>query len=115
MTINKPCDSFISLRQRDPSPDGSTFKGKQSIFFMICKNDGKLIKKLDKETIVCRSGNPINLVEITAECQFDNNISYPYTFSLLVANAAHGPEGEGSFEVKVYSTDMAMKVTKFAQ
>lgn len=97
----------------DPSPDGSTFKGKHSIFFMVCKNDSKPIKKLDKDTIVCRSGNPINLVTVTSECQFDTSVSYPYTFSLLVANAAHGPEGEGSFEVKVYSTDMGMKVAPF--
>ena len=82
---------------------------------MICKNEGKLIKKLDKDTIVCRSGNPINLVEVTSECQFDTNVSYPYTFSLLVANAAHGPEGEGTFDLKVCSTDMAMKVVKFVQ
>lgn len=81
---------------------------------MVSKNDGKRIKKLDKDAILCRSGNPINLMTVTSECQFDKIVSYPYTFSLLVANGEHGAEGEGAFEVKVYSTDKAMKVQPLA-
>jgi hypothetical protein len=99
----------------EPSADGSTFKGKNAIFFMVCKNDGKLVSKLDKDTIVCRSGNPINLVTVSAECTFDTTNSYPYTFSLLLATAAHGPEGEGTFEVKVYSNDPKTAVARFPQ
>jgi hypothetical protein len=63
------------------------FRGKHSIFFMVSKVAGKRITKVDKATLVCRSGAPINLNIITSECDFDKSVSYPYKFSLLIANA----------------------------
>jgi hypothetical protein len=92
--INKACDGFIMLKQTD-ALEGSSFKGKHSIFFMISKNNGKRIAKLEKDLILTKSGNPINLNIITSECHFDSSISYPYTFTLLVANTEHGAPGEG--------------------
>ena len=115
MTITKPCDAFILLKQFEKDSAGATtFKGKQSIFFMLCKNDGKRIVKLDIQSLVVRSGNPINLMSVSNDFQFDTSVSYPYTFSLLVANTNHGPPGEGEFEVTVYSTDKAMTVEEMA-
>ncbi len=71
VTVTKPCDGFILLRQFDRDPT-STFKGKQSIFFMLCKNkNGKRIVKLDIEALVVRSGNPINLMSVSNDFQFD--------------------------------------------
>jgi hypothetical protein len=102
------------VKQMDKDPnDNSTFKGKHSIFFMLSKNGGKRIKKVDTDLILTRSGNPINLMTISNDCAFDTSVDYPYTFSLLVANTGKGPSGEGDFEVTVYSTDAQMKVQPF--
>jgi len=86
------------------------FKGKHNIFFMVSKNNGKRITKVDKTTMICRSGNPINLNIITAECDFDKSVSYPYKFTIMIANAEHGKDGEGEFEFGVYATDPNLKV-----
>ena len=113
VTVTKPCDSFILLKQFDKDAS-STFKGKQAIFFMLCKNNGKRVVKLDMDSLLVRSGNPINMMSVSNDFQFDTSVSYPYTFSLLVANTNHGPAGEGQFEVTVYSSDKAMTVEEMA-
>jgi hypothetical protein len=77
---------------------------------MVSKNNGKLITKVDKDAILTRSGNPINLNIVSSECEFDKSVNYPYTFTLLVANTGHGAEGEGNFEVSIYSTDATMDI-----
>lgn len=82
---------------------------------MVSKNEGKRIKSVVKEKIVARSGNPINLNIVSSQCVFDNKISYPYSFSLLVANTSHGPEGEGEFDITVYSTDQKMEVKPYPE
>ena len=79
---------------------------------MVAKVNGKLITKVDKSTMICRSGNPTNLNTITSECDFDKSVNYPYKFTLMVANAEHGKDGEGKFELTVYSTDSKVKVTR---
>ena len=107
ITVTKPCDGFVSLMQKDKV---NMFKGKHSIFFMVSKTGGKRISKVDKTTLVAKSGNPINLNIITAECDFDKSVSYPYKFTIMLANAEHGEEGEGEFEFLVYATDPNMKV-----
>ncbi len=75
---------------------------------MISKNKGKRITKVEKDLIVARSGNPINLSTISSECHFDKSVNYPYRFTLLVANTGHGTSGEGSFDLVVYSNDQKM-------
>lgn len=86
------------------------FKGKHNIFFMVSKLNGKRITKVDKATMLMRSGNPTNLNIVTAECDFDKSVSYPYKFTMMVANLEHQKEGEGKFEFSIYSTDSKMKV-----
>lgn len=81
------------------------FRGKHSMFFMVAKVGGKRITKVDKNTMLCRSGAPINLNIITSECDFDKSVRYPYKFTLLIANAEHGETGEGKFESLIYATD----------
>ena len=112
VTITKPCDGFISLTQKTKV---NTFKGKNSIFFMVSKLGGKLISKVDKQTLVCKSGNPINLNIITAECDFDKSVKYPYTFTLMVANTEKGSEGEGAYTVELYATDPKCKIEPLSQ
>lgn len=60
--------------------------------------------------MICRSGNPVNLNIITAECDFDKSVQYPYSFTLMIANAENGAAGEGDFEFAVYATDSNVKV-----
>ena len=50
------------------------FKGKHNIFFMVAKLNGKRITKIDKATILMKSGNPTNLNVITGECDFDKSV-----------------------------------------
>lgn len=88
------------------------FKGKHNIFFMVSKNNGKRITKVDKTTMVCRSGNPINLNIITSECDFDKSVSYPYKFTIMIANSEHGKDGEGDFEFAIYATDPLITVDR---
>ena len=102
ITITKPCDGFISLRQYDMV---NMFKGKHSIYFMVSKTNGKRITKVDKTTMVCKSGNPVNLNIVTFECDFDKTVTYPYKFTLMIANTERGTVGEGGFEFSVYATD----------
>lgn len=81
---------------------------------MLTKNSGKRVMKVDTESIVVRSGNPTNLMSVSNDFEFDNTVNYPYTFTLLIANAEHGSAGEGNFEVTVYSTDPEMAVSQMA-
>jgi hypothetical protein len=90
------------------------FKGKNSIFFMVSKVGGKHITKVEKATLVCKSGNPINLNIITAECDFDKSVKYPYKFTLMIANTEKGEAGEGDFEVALYATDKNIKIEPLA-
>lgn len=108
LTITKPCDGYILLKQKEADALGSTFKGKQQIFFIVQKSKGKPITKIDKELTLTSSGAPTNLMIVSAECDFDKTVSYPYTFTILIANMEHGAKGEGSFDLTVYSTDTAM-------
>jgi hypothetical protein len=86
------------------------FKGKNSIFFMVSKVGGKHITKVDKASLLIKSGNPINLNIITSECDFDKSVKYPYKFTLMVANTDNGPKGEGEFEISLYSTDKNIEI-----
>ena len=86
------------------------FKGKHNIFFMVSKLNGKRITKIDKASILMKSGNPTNLNVVTGECDFDKSVSYPYKFTLMICNLEHAKEGEGPFEFSVYSTDPNMVV-----
>ena len=99
--VGKPCSLFILVTQAEAL---DTFKGKLPIMFLLLKNKGKRLVKLKRDLIVGQSGNPTNLKTITAEIPLDNSLSYPYTFSLMVASAVAGERGESAFTVKVYST-----------
>jgi len=49
---------------------------------------------------------------MACEVDFPTSLSYPYTFSMIVANMKHGEEGEGNYSVQVFSKDAQMKVNK---
>ena len=77
---------------------------------MVSKESGKKIQRVDKSKMLAMSGAPTNLNLITTECDFDRTVSYPYKFTMLVANANHGPEGEGTFELGIYAMDEKINV-----
>jgi hypothetical protein len=78
--------------------------------FLVAANDGKKITKIDKNALVARSGNPTNLATVSSEVAFDTSYTYPYTFTMLVANTNHGVEGEGTYDLRIYCNDPAFKV-----
>ena len=42
---------------------------------------------------------PVNRALQPLEVHFPTSLSYPYTFTAIVANMAHGEEGEGGFSL----------------
>jgi len=109
ITVQRPCDGFLYLQQMDTI---NMFKGKHNIFFMVSKEKGGKITRVDKTKMVCMSGAPTNLNIVTSECDFDRTVSYPYKFTLMVANAENGAEGEGKFELGVYAMDDRTQVRR---
>ena len=71
------------------------------MFFVVCKTDGKIIKMPTKANTVCRSGPVSQLVTHTSEIEFDKSVSYPYKFTMLVANNKTVEDGRGRFSVTV--------------
>ena len=55
---------------------------------------------------------PSAIVTQAAELNFPSNLSYPYTFSCVVANMKHGEEGHGGFSLQVFSKDNKMNIEK---
>lgn len=97
--ITKPAPLFIQMTQFEKI---NMFKGKQFIMFVVQNIDGR-ITRMDKNAIICLSGKPVNLNVISNEIQLTTQYSYPLKLTILAANTAHGKEGEGKFELKIYS------------
>lgn len=72
--------------------------------FMVQKNGGKRITSASTDLLAGTSGAPTDLITVSAEVPLDVP-TYPYTFSLMIANANSGPEGEGKFKVDIKCTD----------
>lgn len=106
ITVNKPCDGFISLRQHDKI---TTFKGKNYIGWFCMKERGKKIAKLKRENVIAKAGLS-NLNVVTGECDFPRSLDYPYSFTLMVGSQRAGPMGEGKYDLSIYTTDEKMKV-----
>lgn len=100
LRVPSPGVAFIKMSQKDQE---NMFRGKHNIMFMVSRNGGERITRVDKKKLVIMSGPPINLNTITAEIRFDKSVSYPYTYTLLAANTEQRPEGEGEFELDVFS------------
>lgn len=106
ITVTKPCDGFISLRQHDKL---TTFKGKNAIGWFCSKERGKKITKLKRENIIAKAGLS-NLLVVTGECDFPRSVDYPYSFTLMVGSQKSGPQGEGKYDLSIYSSDPKMQV-----
>lgn len=110
IVVSRPCQGFISLEQMDKV---SNAKGKHFAFIAVSTLKGKKVTKskqlFDKEVTFVREG-PINLSTTTAECDFSADLSYPYKFTVFVANKDGGEAGEGDFKLGVYAKDPNLKV-----
>ena len=58
LKINKPCSGFISLTQKGDT--GTVLKGKNYILWIVVRNQGKVLTKLDRKKVVATTGNPTN-------------------------------------------------------
>jgi len=77
----------------------NTYKAVQYAYINVQQNeDGELIARPDKQKSLGIAG-PSNVALQTVEVYFPESLSYPYTFSVVCANMAHGTQGEGSYAV----------------
>lgn len=109
LTLSQPCPGYISLTQKGDS--GSSFKGKNFTGWMVSRNQGKVLAKLDKRALITKAGIS-DLKVLSSEIEFDEKVSYPYTFTIVCGSRYAGPQGEGHFELKVYTQDSRMKLEK---
>ena len=71
-------------------------------------NDGKVIAKPDTKKQLCAIG-PRNTATMSANIEFSSELTYPYTFTFMVANF----QGEdGHYSVDVFCKDFDAKVQK---
>lgn len=109
LTIHAPCSGYISLTQMDDS--GSSFKGKNFVGWMVSREQGKVMPKLNKRNLITKAGIS-DLKILSSEIEFDEKVSYPYSFTIICGSLKAGPAGEGNFELKVYTRDAKMKLEK---
>ena len=102
LTVTAPCTVFIKLRQNEAE---NMFKGKQCIYFLLANNNGQRVQRISADITVCSSYPPTDLIAVTGEVALDSSYSYPRTFTLMVTTMKGGPEGTGSYILRVYSTD----------
>ena len=55
---------------------------------------GSIIDRMDRNTILGMSGQPINLNVVSSEIVLTNKFTFPFTATLLASNSEHGKEGE---------------------
>ena len=75
------------------------------------RNQGKIISRLSKTATIAQAGIS-NLKLLSSEIEFDNKVSYPYTFTIMCGSKTKGKGGEGEFEIRVYSRDPKMELTQ---
>jgi len=105
LTLSQPSAAYVALTQTDDS--GSSFKGKLFIGWMVSREQGKLMTKIDKTRMISKAGIS-DLKVLSQEVEFDAKVSYPYSFTIVCGSKDAGPAGEGGFEIKVYSRDPKM-------
>jgi len=98
--LSSPGPIFIQMTQLDKV---NMFKGKHFIMYLLQNTNGGRFTRIDKNTLLGMSGKPTNLNVVSSEIQLTNKNSYPLVTTLLVANTQNGEEGEGKFEVSIYS------------
>lgn len=89
--VTKPCRCFIQLEQ--PTLAGSTYEGKNKISFMVSKEQGGKIDKVERTKVVGTipmsggSGPDSQQMAIIQNLlEFDDSVSYPYTFTVLAGS-----------------------------
>lgn len=78
---------------------------------MVAREQGRIMSKINKRNLICKAGIS-NLKLLSSEVEFDEKVSYPYSFTIVCGSRAIGPDGEGDFELKVFSRDSRMTLEK---
>ena len=60
------------------------------------------MRKVERRNLITKAGVS-DLRLLSSEIEFDNKVSYPYSFTIVCGSHKAGPAGEGEFELKVYS------------
>lgn len=109
MTVHQPGKGFVVMRMKEKD---NHYTAKQHAYLNMQHNsNGKLISEQRRKQQLCSMG-PRNHPLQSKEIAFPDDLSYPYTFSVLVANMKNGQEGFGNFSVQVFSRDPKMKAAK---
>lgn len=58
--------------------------------------------KLEKRALMTKAGIS-DLKILSQEIDFDDSVSYPYSFTVVCGSRFVGPKGEGEFELKCYA------------
>lgn len=107
LTLTQPCSAYISMTQKGDS--GSSFRGKNFIGWMVARLQGRVMAKLEKRAVMTMS-KVSDLKVLSQEIEFDEKVTYPYTFTIVCGSRLAGVKGEGDFELKVYTRDNRMKL-----
>lgn len=78
---------------------------------MVARMQGKIMAKLDKRSLMTKAGIS-DLKILSQEIEFDEKVSYPYSFTVVCGSRYPGEKGEGEFELKVYARDPRIKIEK---
>lgn len=108
VTLSKPSPGFIVLRLKEKE---NAYRAKLYGYLNMqaAGRGGDLIMRPDKEKQLTQMG-PTPLALQAREITFPDNVDYPYTFTILVANMKSGEEGEGNFSVQVYAKDKSLSM-----
>mgnify|MGYP002630338793 CR=1 FL=1 len=95
ITVHAPGPGFVVLRLKEKQ---NPYKADQAAYLNLQANDGGLIRGQKKSQTVCTLGpraHPLQPIEV----EFPAKLSYPYTFTAVVANMKTGEEGHGNFSI----------------
>lgn len=108
LRLSEPGTTFIMLRQFGKGAD--TFTGPLQIVWVAAKLDGYKLQRFSKQTLVKKTKKS-NAKALSEQVNFDESVSYPYTYTILAGTPTAGSEGK--FEIVVYSKDNHVSLTAF--
>ena len=112
ITISKPSNGYLTIQQNAAV---NTYKGKHSVYFVVCKIGGKMIETMDdlsNANTVVKSPSPAKSLIQQSECDFDKSVSYPYKFTMMVTTSETIINGEGGYGMKIFCDDPNLKIRR---
>ena len=69
--------------------------------------------KLPKKQNLVNKTALSDLKLLSSEIEFDSKVTYPAEYTIICGSKDKGLDGEGEFELKVYTTDKKMELTRY--